>query len=880
MADDPPAPAPPLPPNGACVEMCVERLTQRLERALGPGAQLPPSATWGELLQRQEAGTQLDAPGGRPQVAERYAFGGQPGAVVVASTTRGLVTLGCAAERAGATVSVAEDTGFTETAGPNRQMATVFAFGLPGKDHGVKVDPKRMAMHWMEQKNPLPAPLDALDAEIRAAFAAAGMPVGEAGLGVFIFRPATNNWKSMQLDRRGRTRPAATEPLLLMPVGGAAWSQFTDDTAGKVRSDFYLDVARSILLAGTANESAVTLKTGPDGALAFVQPAVGLARNRALGVTGATPHPIPIRVSLDRQWDGATANLVSDRQWDGAIATLVSDRQWDGAIATLVSDRQWDGAIDTLVSDRQWDGAIATLVSDRQWDGAIATLVSDRQWDGAIATLVSDRQWDGAIATLVSDRQGDGATATLVSDRQWDGAIATLVSDRQWDGATATLVSDRQWDGAIATLVSDRQWDGAIATLVSDPQAVRDSAAAAEAHHAALAPCFDRIDAGDDGFDTRMRLSTPRARPADPPPPPAGGGPSAEVLAALVKASQDQVEAIAATSSRGEEAEDGAGELTETQKALERVLGSHPLYHLEKWGQAKVLAWPKYLDVFIQNPDRIRNRRLRRKFKVLAEGTGKVARTALLERPDDIRQMEEERSRGVISEMINCALADTVLLDRGVGEDDHVQAEKELRRRRGLPERWGHQDDESIARDGLRQLGQSFEFGAERLKAAARTSQLSLTAPAGEGGYVDALDNFDIPAPGAARAEDEERERRERERRTAGGASRWDSSRRGGGGAQPQQRRDGAPPQSGAGAKAFQAYTKKWGDAPDPKKPRPPGTADPARVGRRKCFHCGVAGHLKQDCLYLDLGKEAAHKAAREPPLPGAEAFHVPPKSE
>eukprot|EP00662_Eupelagonemidae_sp_cell21_P027911 gene27911-1555_t len=81
MADEPPAQAGgaaaaplPLPPPG---------LQKRLERSLGQGVPLPPSAPWGDLLRRQSEGAQLDAPQGRPVAAERYAIGGQQNAAVV-----------------------------------------------------------------------------------------------------------------------------------------------------------------------------------------------------------------------------------------------------------------------------------------------------------------------------------------------------------------------------------------------------------------------------------------------------------------------------------------------------------------------------------------------------------------------------------------------------------------------------------------------------------------------------------------------------------------------------------------------------------------------------------------------------------------------------
>eukprot|EP00662_Eupelagonemidae_sp_cell21_P038639 gene38639-13518_t len=70
-------PAAPLPPTGMC------ELQRRLERSLGPGVELPPSAPWGALLERQNAGARDDAPQGRPTVVQRYAFGGQQGAAVV-----------------------------------------------------------------------------------------------------------------------------------------------------------------------------------------------------------------------------------------------------------------------------------------------------------------------------------------------------------------------------------------------------------------------------------------------------------------------------------------------------------------------------------------------------------------------------------------------------------------------------------------------------------------------------------------------------------------------------------------------------------------------------------------------------------------------------
>eukprot|EP00662_Eupelagonemidae_sp_cell21_P027912 gene27912-1556_t len=118
--------------------------------------------------------------------------------------TRCLVTVGIAAERAGATVQVGEATGFEECQGTNRQQANVYAFGFPGKDHGVL-------------------------------------------------------------------------PLLLEPVGGAGFAQVTDGSPTKGRHDFYQDVGRALGLSGTLGESAIALKTGPDGenytcTLAFLFP--------------------------------------------------------------------------------------------------------------------------------------------------------------------------------------------------------------------------------------------------------------------------------------------------------------------------------------------------------------------------------------------------------------------------------------------------------------------------------------------------------------------------------------------------------------------------------------------------------------------------------
>eukprot|EP00662_Eupelagonemidae_sp_cell21_P033647 gene33647-52539_t len=155
MGDEPPAPAgggdagaaaapaPPLPLTG--------ELQRRLERSLGPGAELPPFAPWGALLERQGAGARDDAPQGRPAVVQRYVVAGRQGAAV----------------RAGATHPVAEATGFEESAGSNRQAANVFAFGIPGKEYGVRVDPTRMAMHHSAEKGELPPPLAAWGDELR-----------------------------------------------------------------------------------------------------------------------------------------------------------------------------------------------------------------------------------------------------------------------------------------------------------------------------------------------------------------------------------------------------------------------------------------------------------------------------------------------------------------------------------------------------------------------------------------------------------------------------------------------------------------------------------------------------------------------------------------
>eukprot|EP00662_Eupelagonemidae_sp_cell21_P028230 gene28230-43862_t len=551
-----------------------------------------------------------------------------------APTTRALVTLGIAAERAGATVAVAEGTGFEESPGPNRQQATVFSFGLPGKDHSVMVDPSTMAMHWREGKDELPPPIAAFDAELRSSFAAAAMSVGyppspyhvwwrvgDAGMGVTIFRPATSNFKSMLLGRRGsRSRPAATEPLLLQPVGGAMWSELADDTPAKAKNVFYLDVGRSLVLGGTTNESSTTLKTGPDGAIAYVQPAVGLARNRALGITGATPHPpwfrfsSPIRYALER---------------DGEIGLR-------------------DNCDGQLGPRENCDGQLGPR------DNCDGQLGPRENCDGQLGPRDN---CDGQLGPR------DNCDGQLGPREYCDGQLGPREE-----------IATGNW-ARVKTATGN--WE---------------SAAAAEAHRVALAPHLTppitqmvSVNDGDDGFDSRSRLSTPRARPADVPPPQLPeGARSAELAATSEKVAQSLLDALGRAASRGgcdrkggEAAEEErAGVWSPALSALERSLGSrgafkkavyqHPLYHLETWQQGAKLGWPSQLDPFVRKPDCVHNRHLRRKFAALAEGAGAEAQDALREGAPEIRPLEVRHSRKAISEMINCVMADVVLLDAGV----------------------------------------------------------------------------------------------------------------------------------------------------------------------------------------------------------------------
>eukprot|EP00662_Eupelagonemidae_sp_cell21_P016013 gene16013-16199_t len=535
--------------------------------------------------------------------------------------TRGLVSLGIAAELADATVKVGEATGFEECQGTNRQQANVYAFGFPGKDHG---------------------------------------------------------------------------PLLLEPVGGAGWTQVTDGTDAKGRHDFYQDVGRALGLTGTLGESAIALKTGPDGAFAFIQPATGLKSDRALG------------------------------------------------------------------------------------------------------------HWLGHPVCLVCPSTGWGT-------------------------------------------------QGVPGYLQGAP-----SAAAARGHHDALVPD------GDDGFDARQRLSTPRPQaPAAAPP---GAGVQGGELKALVEASRNCVEAVGtlvasrpgavAAQRDGDEEKDG-GAWNDAMDALERALGSggasciagcmkfqlgnrksvyrHPKYHLLQWGQGSQLAWPSQLDAFVQDPEEIHSRAIRRRFKALAAG-------------------QDDGSRAAISKMINCLMADTVLLDEGVAEDDDARAEAELRRRRGLVERWTRADGVSTARESTRLLTRSFESRAEEMKRATKTSAAVLTAPPGEGGYRHALDDFAIMAPGAARQQQ------------------WGRGR-GGGGGQSQQSRRGFGPNPGAGEKARKLYENSLGKAPDAKRARQGNGASNGSEQGKRCFHCNQKGHLQRACPYKKLSREEARSTAAEPDLPGPEYF-------
>eukprot|EP00662_Eupelagonemidae_sp_cell21_P043940 gene43940-49007_t len=368
---------------------------------------------------------------------------------------------------------------------------------------------------------------------------------------------------------------------------------------------------------------------------------------------------------------------------------------------------------------------------------------------------------------------------------------------------------------------------------------------------------------GDDGFDTRARLSTPRPQQA-PPPPPQAGAPDATV-AGLVEASRNCIEAVGVLSSRagaaprgGDAEEKPAGRWNDAMDALERTaVYRHPKYVLLQWGLGEQLAWPAQLDAFVRNPEEISNRLLRRKFSALAAGQDAL-------RAGDLRPLEDGGARDAIADMILILMADTVLLDQGVAETNDGRAEAELRRRRGLIQRWTRSDDASTAREGTRALTRSFETGG-----ATRTSSLALTAPAGEGGYRYALDDYPILAPGAARAEDEERDRSEKERRAGGGGGSRGGRGVQGGGAAAQRGGRGFGPSPGAGAKAMRAYEKNFSDA----KRRMVDKGRLPRGTNKKCFKCNQPGHLQEQCPYKKLSREEARAKAAESDLLPPEHF-------